>query len=238
MYNLILRSLIPRFHELPTAHSPEANLDNIQPSLAALLTLVLESDLGSSSSSYQAYLADVQQQIRTCKDECLKWQQNSKLLLSDKIPKYDIIHFTNPGILSSDEACVEKFYGGGQLETLLNQTLDTNLVLTGMFSRLAQYPFPLLYLFLLQKNLPLRTNIRSLWTVLGKLSQQIVQQASAMPNFGQQLIAARHRLAEQATQTLADPREEQIQRFMFGVIVIEEFCKELAAVLASWASAE
>ncbi len=83
-----------------------------------------------------------------------------------------------PTIVQHEEY-VKKFFGGGlfmttlldKLSNLLNQPLATNLILTGIVTRLAHFPFPLLYSYLLNKNLPLRPGIRSLWSVLINVSR-------------------------------------------------------------------
>ena len=84
--------------------------------------------------------------------------------------------------LSEDE-CVEKFFNGGlfiqtllkKLRQTLSLSLDVNLVLTGILSKLAQYPFPVLYHFLLNKNLPVHSGIITLWNILNQVTKRITE---------------------------------------------------------------
>jgi len=62
-----------------------------------------------------------------------------------------------------------------KLETLLTNSLYVNLHLTGLISRLAVYPQPLLHSFMLNHSLVFQPSIRSLFQVLGSLKQKIDQ---------------------------------------------------------------
>ncbi|KAG8267164.1 hypothetical protein J6590_057003 [Homalodisca vitripennis] len=61
----------------------------------------------------------------------------------------------------------------GKLEGMLTHDLYTNLRLTGLISRLAIYPQPLLHSLLLDHSLVFQPSIRSLFQVLGSLKQRI-----------------------------------------------------------------
>uniref|UniRef100_A0A1B6LZW6 FHF complex subunit HOOK-interacting protein C-terminal domain-containing protein n=1 Tax=Graphocephala atropunctata TaxID=36148 RepID=A0A1B6LZW6_9HEMI len=60
-----------------------------------------------------------------------------------------------------------------KLEGMLSHDLYTNLRLTGLISRLAVYPQPLLHSLLLDHSLVFQPSIRSLFQVLGSLKQRI-----------------------------------------------------------------
>ncbi|PNF15114.1 hypothetical protein B7P43_G15572, partial [Cryptotermes secundus] len=62
-----------------------------------------------------------------------------------------------------------------KLEALMSNSLYINLHLTGLISRLAVYPQPLLHSFLLNHSLVFQPSIRSLFQVLGSLKQKIDQ---------------------------------------------------------------
>lgn len=62
-----------------------------------------------------------------------------------------------------------------KLEALMSNSLYVNLHLTGLISRLAVYPQPLLHSFMLNHSLVFQPSIRSLFQVLGSLKQKIDQ---------------------------------------------------------------
>eukprot|EP01114_Cavostelium_apophysatum_P023822 TRINITY_DN9099_c0_g1_i2.p1 TRINITY_DN9099_c0_g1~~TRINITY_DN9099_c0_g1_i2.p1 ORF type:complete len:649 (-),score=159.93 TRINITY_DN9099_c0_g1_i2:28-1974(-) len=231
MYNLILRTLIPRYHLL--SDKKEEN-ENLQSSIAKFLTLFSESDFNSTfASGYEAYLLDAQDQIMICKKACFDWGNDSQLnssVIADSSENSE-----NP---EDNEEKVLLFYGGGlffkmlfdKLENVLNQPLESNLMLTGIFTTLAHYPIPLLYSFLLNAQLPLRPGIRSLHSVLVQVSGQIEQRRSLMQNYPEELNRARQEVTEEvATTTSTKPEDISKKNFLQAVIVLEEFCKELAA---------
>jgi len=140
----------------------------------------------------------------------------------------------------------ESFYGCGlflamlldKLEKLPFQSMETNLLITGIFTKLCHYPFPVLYTFLLLKpELFLRPRVRCLWTVLTSLSKQITQQAASVPNFHEALASTIDLMSSE--RELVDkngPNIEPTSTFLQAAVVFEEFSKELAAILAFWAS--
>nr|CAD7596473.1 unnamed protein product [Timema genevievae] len=79
----------------------------------------------------------------------------------------------------------------GKLTCMLSNGLYINLHLTGLVSRLAVYPQPLLHSFLLNHSLVFQPSIRSLFQVLGSLKYRIDQYLSRHDNTEELLASAR-----------------------------------------------
>nr|CAD7415348.1 unnamed protein product [Timema poppensis] len=79
----------------------------------------------------------------------------------------------------------------GKLTSMLSNGLYINLHLTGLVSRLAVYPQPLLHSFLLNHSLVFQPSIRSLFQVLGSLKYRIDQYLSRHDNTEELLASAR-----------------------------------------------
>ncbi|XP_018918069.1 FHIP family protein GF15501 isoform X2 [Bemisia tabaci] len=69
-----------------------------------------------------------------------------------------------------------------KLESMLSHDLYVNLHLTGLVSRLAVYPQPLIHSFLLDHSLVFQPSIRSLFQVIGTLKQRIETKLSHESN--------------------------------------------------------
>jgi hypothetical protein len=206
------------------------------------LTLLPNPDY--SSEGYDTYLLDAQQQLSIAKERCSDWKTDHRFqsFLDDTVDILD------------DEQCIEKFYGGGQfftvlfdrLETMLHQSLETNLVLTGIFTKMCQYPIPVLYKFLLDIQAPVRPGIRTLWTVLCKIAEEVHQVSQTIPDYKEQIIKVKQKLQDPRYDfvlnrylqgsSLPDVQTNANPQFLEAVVVLEEFCKELAATWQLWAT--
>ncbi|XP_075234384.1 FHIP family protein AGAP011705 isoform X7 [Lycorma delicatula] len=83
-----------------------------------------------------------------------------------------------------------------KLEHMLEHDLYVNLRLTGLVSRLAIYPQPLVHSFLLDHSLVFQPSIRSLFQVLGALKQKIEDKLSKEPNVHSVITEAQNFLLE------------------------------------------
>eukprot|EP00697_Spironema_sp_BW2_P002882 gnl/Spiro4/13850_TR7395_c0_g2_i1.p1 gnl/Spiro4/13850_TR7395_c0_g2~~gnl/Spiro4/13850_TR7395_c0_g2_i1.p1 ORF type:complete len:646 (+),score=189.21 gnl/Spiro4/13850_TR7395_c0_g2_i1:52-1989(+) len=70
-----------------------------------------------------------------------------------------------------------------RLGGFLDLSISSNLVLTGIFARLAQCPHPLLHAYLLDVRLAVPAEMRSLAEVLQQLYQRVIQRAEDIPEF-------------------------------------------------------
>ncbi|XP_053257307.1 FHF complex subunit HOOK interacting protein 2B [Podarcis raffonei] len=127
------------------------------------------------------------------------------------------------------------FYEGRFLEVLferlmriLDQPYAVNLQVTSVLSRLALFPHPHLHEYLLDPYLPLAPGCRTLFSVLIRVIGDLMQRIHRIPNFPTNLLLVRRGLMR-----LVPAEEQQIghRTLLEGVVVLEEFCKELAAIV-------
>ena len=150
----------------------EDEFENIKKTITSYLTLLPDGE--SRLSSYETYLSDAQELITLSQQSCNKWQFDQDLQPTN-------FHITLIEFEEDHEEYTNKFYGGGlfltillqKLENMLNQSLQLNLLVTGIFIKLAQYPFPILYTFLLDKELKVRPGVTTLWPILQKVKNDL-----------------------------------------------------------------
>ncbi|KAK2840660.1 hypothetical protein Q7C36_012239 [Tachysurus vachellii] len=124
------------------------------------------------------------------------------------------------------------FYEGHFLKVLLDriarileQPYELNLQVTSVLSQLAVFPHPHLHEYLLDPYISLSSGTRSLFSTLVRVIGQLMQRIQHIPNFTQRLISVRKQLMGLEEETVAEHGT-----LLKGVIVLEEFCKELAAI--------
>nr|CAB3244298.1 protein FAM160B1 [Phallusia mammillata] len=137
-----------------------------------------------------------------------------------------------------------------KLSSVLSQPYAVNLIVTSLASRLCLVPHPLLQELFANPLTPLRPKARSIFSVLQGVVEQITHRMVHVPNFKQRLLLARRKLAagneddspahktnSQMTSSLsggpgvvANSNSDDHRTFLEGAIVLEEFCKELAAI--------
>ncbi|XP_054081034.1 FHF complex subunit HOOK interacting protein 2B isoform X2 [Rissa tridactyla] len=124
------------------------------------------------------------------------------------------------------------FYEGHFLKVLfdrmtriLDQPYSLNLQVTSVLSRLAAFPHPHLHEYLLDPYLTLAPGCRSLFSVLVRVIGDLMQRLQRVPHFRAKLLLVRQQLMGMV------PGEQMDHTMLFkGVVVLEEFCKELAAI--------
>ncbi|NWT47798.1 F16B2 protein, partial [Chroicocephalus maculipennis] len=124
------------------------------------------------------------------------------------------------------------FYEGHFLKVLfdrmtriLDQPYSLNLQVTSVLSRLAAFPHPHLHEYLLDPYLTLAPGCRSLFSVLVRVIGDLMQRLQRVPRFRAKLLLVRQQLMGMV------PGEQMDHTMLFkGVVVLEEFCKELAAI--------
>ncbi|XP_074664177.1 FHF complex subunit HOOK-interacting protein 2B isoform X2 [Strix aluco] len=124
------------------------------------------------------------------------------------------------------------FYEGHFLKVLfdrmaqiLDQPYSLNLQVTSVLSRLATFPHPHLHEYLLDPYLNLAPGCRSLFSVLVRVIGDLMQRLQRVPHFRAKLLLVRRQLMGLV------PGEQMDHTMLFkGVVVLEEFCKELAAI--------
>ncbi|XP_039295133.1 UPF0518 protein GI14169 isoform X2 [Nilaparvata lugens] len=97
-----------------------------------------------------------------------------------------------------------------KLDDMLSHDLYTNLRLTGLVSRLAIYPQPLIHSFLLDHSLVFQPSIRSLFQVLGSLKSKIEDKLVREPNVNVYIADAQKFLLERE-ERLVNTRKHAIE---------------------------
>nr|XP_002121536.1 protein FAM160B1 [Ciona intestinalis] len=141
-----------------------------------------------------------------------------------------------------------------KLSKVLSQQYSVNLVVTSIASRLCLMPHPLMHELFINPLTQLRPQARSMYTVVQMVVEQILHRMNHIPNFKNRLIVARRKLAAGgyndedhvaphhqkgshmaphigvAQGVVTNNDIDTHKTFLEGTIVLEEFCKELAAI--------
>ncbi|XP_029915349.1 FHF complex subunit HOOK-interacting protein 2B isoform X3 [Myripristis murdjan] len=112
-----------------------------------------------------------------------------------------------------------------RLGRILEQPYELNLQLTSILSRLSAFQHPLLQEYLLNPYISLSHCCRSPFSVLIRVIGELMQKIQLIPNLTDRLVNVRKQLL--GVDNNAGLEHLTLLR---GVIVLEEFCKELAAI--------
>ncbi|XP_029106361.1 FHF complex subunit HOOK interacting protein 2A isoform X1 [Scleropages formosus] len=166
-------------------------------------------------SGYDTYLRDAHRQFRDYCATCLRWEW-----LGTPKP-FEKCNMEGP------------FFEGHFLKVLfdrmgriLDQPYDVNLQVTSVLSKLALLPHPHLHEYLLDPYINLAPGCRSLFSVIVRVVGDLMLRIHRIPDFTPKLLLVRKRLLG------LEPEGSSIDHLTLleGVIVLEEFCKELAAI--------
>ncbi|NWY71163.1 F16B2 protein, partial [Erithacus rubecula] len=112
-----------------------------------------------------------------------------------------------------------------RMSRILDQPYSLNLQVTSVLSHLAAFPHPHLHEYLLDPYLNLAPGCRSLFSVLVRVIGDLMQRLQRVPHARAKLLLVRRQLLGLV------PGEQMDHTVLFkGVVVLEEFCKELAAI--------
>ncbi|XP_076651228.1 FHF complex subunit HOOK interacting protein 2A isoform X1 [Halictus rubicundus] len=199
-----------------------SNIHRIVNCFLSLIPRYLQTD--TDVNNYERYMADLERQYSTVLSDCslMAWPLEAVTVddsaSSDSRPEAD--------------HCSVRFYMGPFMAMLFEkvaniprQKYEVNLQLTVVISRLALLPHPYLHEFLLNPLLPLAPGTKNLFTCLQKVVKQLVNEVPKTPDHKQMLKETRERLLDDGSH---DGEKENI--LLESVIVMEEFCKELAAI--------
>ncbi|XP_046904385.1 FHF complex subunit HOOK interacting protein 2B [Hypomesus transpacificus] len=135
-------------------------------------------------------------------------------------------------VQSDSSAVSSDFFEGHFLKVLfdrigriLEQPYELNLQVTSVLSRLSVFPHPLLHEYLLDPYISLAPDARSLFSVLIRVIGELMQRIQIVSNVTEKLVQVRGQLMGLEAETGVDH-----VTLLKGVIVLEEFCKELAAI--------
>lgn len=185
-------------------------------------------------SGYDHYVTDATTQVKAVNDMCsaFAWPREATALEPEDTSSAD----------SRIEADRDKQFFEGEflsmlfdlMSSVLDNDYDTNLLVTSLLSRLCQLPHPHLHEYLLNPSIPLQPGTRSLHGLLKTILVSAQARAEKVPNFQHKMTSCRRRLlgdlmVEDSSLTRGlQNREETV--LLEAILVLEEFCKELAAV--------
>ncbi|KAM4774691.1 FHF complex subunit HOOK interacting protein 2A isoform 2-T2 [Cyanocitta cristata] len=166
-------------------------------------------------TGYDTYLRDAHRQFRDYCVICLRWEW--------------------PGSPRPLEKCnlEASFFEGHFLKVLfermgriLDQPYDVNLQVTSVLSKLSLFPHPHIHEYLLDPYINLASGCKSLFSVIVRVVGDLMVRIQRIPDFTPKLLLVRKRLLG------LEPEGPIIDHMTLleGVIVLEEFCKELAAI--------
>ena len=137
----------------------------------------------------------------------------------------------------------EGFYEGpllrllfSQIKNMGSQQYELNLAVIAILSKLALLPQPYLHEILLSTEIPVTSGATTLFKVITVLSKKLLSEIPRIPNFeiiikdtakrllsNPPLVVEEKEIGNRTTASTSDPLFE-------ALIVLEEFCKELAAI--------
>uniref|UniRef100_A0A1B6KDU8 FHF complex subunit HOOK-interacting protein C-terminal domain-containing protein n=1 Tax=Graphocephala atropunctata TaxID=36148 RepID=A0A1B6KDU8_9HEMI len=198
-----------------------SHIDKIIYSFLNVLPPVLRSAPSAETGGYHQYVSESQRQYSLVVAACAGFSWPVEAVSDDN--------------LSSDsrpESDARQFYEGpflrmifNRIRDLPNQAYEVNLQLTAVISRLALLPHPYLHEYLLNTGVPRRPDTDCLLAALGDTAAQLHAQVTGLPGYKGLLQETRHRLLGHTQ----DKREEYCS-LLESVVVLEEVCKELAAI--------
>ncbi|XP_044051715.1 FHF complex subunit HOOK interacting protein 2B isoform X2 [Siniperca chuatsi] len=165
---------------------------------------------------YESYVHDAHTLVTECQSLSQSWDWPLGL----------------PPPTSSSSGEAEEFFEGHLLKVLfdrlgrvLEQPYELNLQLTAVLSRLSAFNHPLLHEYLLNPYVHLSHCSRSLFSVLIRLMGELMQRIQQVSNLTDRLLNARRHLLGLNHNTGLEHLT-----LLRGLIILEEFCKELAAI--------
>ncbi|KAL0964179.1 hypothetical protein UPYG_G00320300 [Umbra pygmaea] len=206
--------------------SPTQSPDHVKPDgktevhkiVNSFLCLVPDEAKSSSlvdGTGYDTYLRDAHRQFRDYCGVCQRWDWRGSPKPIEKC------HLDRP------------FFEGHFLKVLfdrmgriLDQPYDVNLQVTSVLSKLALLPHPHMHEYLLDPYINLGPGCRSLFSVIVRVVGDLMLRIQRIPDFTPKLLLVRKRLLGLEPEGLNIDHMTLLE----GVIVLEEFCKELAAI--------
>uniref|UniRef100_A0A8C5H557 FHF complex subunit HOOK-interacting protein C-terminal domain-containing protein n=1 Tax=Gouania willdenowi TaxID=441366 RepID=A0A8C5H557_GOUWI len=230
LHSLVLRSLEERNYQenkpqeerepLENGQPHDASPDHMRPdgktevhkivnSFLCLVPDEAKSSYHVEGTGYDTYLRDAHRQVRTRWD----WRGHPKPLekCDLELPFYEG-HFLK--VLFD------------RMGRILDQPYDVNLQVTAVLSKLSLLPHPHLNEYLLDPYINLAPGCRSLFSVIVRVVGDLMLRIHRIPDFTPKLLLVRKRLLGLEPEGITIDHMTLLE----GVIVLEEFCKELAAI--------
>ena len=198
----------------------------------------------ASDSGYDQYVKNAEIQVKEVFRQCLgftEWPREAVF----QFPTHDANYGDRD---SSDSRAEDDTYGSGfdrfyegeflkmlfdMVTTLLDQDYTQNLQITALVSRLAMFPHPYLHEFLLNPTLPTSSSARTLYGVVGGLVDRARMEMESIEDLPRKVSIRRRTLVSKGAADKERPMfamTSKETRIIDGLIVLEEFGKELAAI--------
>ncbi|KAL4231182.1 hypothetical protein ACF0H5_008764 [Mactra antiquata] len=206
---------IDTFSPPNTPQHVKTEVHKIVNSFLTLLPEELKSSYQTVDGGYDMYLKDAHKQYSSVVEACKSWGYPQDLVVptdNESQPFYEGTFL---------QMILDKF------SHLLDQSYSINLQLTSVISKLALIPHPCLHEFLLDPFLPLKPGIRNLFSIFQKVSNEIKSQYSSEPDLCRKLVTVRKKLMGNSSNMQRLDDESRLE----AIIVFEEFCKELSAIV-------
>jgi Retinoic acid induced 16-like protein/Family of unknown function (DUF5917)/KELAA motif len=119
-----------------------------------------------------------------------------------------------------------------QIRNMGNQPYEMNLASIAILSKLALLPHPFLHELLLSTEIPIVSGASTLFTVIQSLSKKLLSEIPRYPDFSNKIKETAKRLLTNPPLIKEKPKykAEECDPLFEALIVLEEFCKELAAI--------
>ncbi|KAK2838236.1 hypothetical protein Q5P01_015448 [Channa striata] len=199
----------------PPPPSGQGSAADVVNSFLCLVPVQVRSAQLLQEGGYESYVHDAHTLMTQCQALSLSWDWP----------------LTLPA-LASCSGQREDFFEGPLLKVLfdrlariLEQPYELNLQLTAVLSRISSFNHPLLNEYLLNPYIHLSHCSRSLFSVLIRVMGELMQRVQQVSNLTDRLLHTRRNLLGLSHNTGLEHLT-----MLRGVIVIEEFCKELAAI--------
>ncbi|XP_024150204.1 protein FAM160B2 [Oryzias melastigma] len=198
----------------PLPHPPAGlgSTADIVNSFLCLVPVQVRSSQLLQEGGYESYVHDAHTLVTQCQTLSLSWDWPQGL----PCPSEEEAHFLEGPLL---KVLLDR------LGRVLEQPYELNLQLTAVLSRLSAYSHPLLQEYLLDPYIPLSPCSRSLFSVLIRVMGELMQRIQQIPDLPDRLLNTRRDLLG-----MSHNNGQEHLTLLKGIIVLEEFCKELAAI--------
>lgn len=116
------------------------------------------------------------------------------------------------------------------LASIIQTPYELNLQITSLITRVCLFPHPNLHEYLLNPSLPLKENCRSLFSELHRIVERLQIEVKEVKQLKVKLSVVRTFLLGENSDLNGFEISSKDQKILEAIIIVEEFCKELASV--------
>ncbi|RWS09224.1 hypothetical protein B4U79_11350 [Dinothrombium tinctorium] len=219
--------------------SPNSHIHRILQFFMRLVPDELKSAENESEPGYESYISEAQKHFNDCVAVCENWSWKKNENCGES--GAEVVNTSEDETTSAESQPeadrFDRFYEGDflsmlftNLENMVHLPYDVNLQVTSLLSKLALFPERHLNEYLLDPTIPLTKNSRSLFTVLHKVVDELQVKVQGVGNLQLKLRLTRNLLLGNNEDISVKTIDESNSKTLEALIVIEEFCKELAAL--------